>query len=109
VTAQTTAGRPRLRELRTELGWTQQLTDKLNYVAWSQGQGRAAVNADMVVNWERGVKGLSPRYRALLCQLFGVTAEQLRFAPAWVSSWRLPLLRRARWLTSGACTCWRPP
>jgi transcriptional regulator with XRE-family HTH domain len=76
-------GRPRLRELRTESGWTQQqLADKLNYFAWTHGQGRAAVNADMVAKWERGVKGISPRYKALLCQLFGVTAEQLGFAPA---------------------------
>jgi transcriptional regulator with XRE-family HTH domain len=76
-------GCPRLRELRTELGWTQQqLADKLNYVAWTHGQGRTAVNADMVAKWERGVKGISPRYRALLCQLFGVTAEQLGFRPA---------------------------
>ncbi|MGH3783882.1 MAG: helix-turn-helix domain-containing protein, partial [Pseudonocardiaceae bacterium] len=81
-----TAGRPRLRELRTELGWTQQqLADKLNYFAWTHGQGRAAVNADMVAKWERGVTGISPRYRALLCQLFGVTAEQLGLAPAVTS------------------------
>ncbi|MDQ2881248.1 MAG: helix-turn-helix domain-containing protein [Actinomycetota bacterium] len=80
-------GRPRLRELRTELGWTQQqLADKLNYFAWTHGQGRAAINADMVAKWERGVKGISPRYRALLCQLFGVTAEQLGFAPAVTSA-----------------------
>jgi transcriptional regulator with XRE-family HTH domain len=76
-------GRPRLREQRTESGWTQQqLADKLNYFAWTHGQGRAAINADMVAKWERGVKGISPRYRALLCQLFGVTAEQLGVAPA---------------------------
>ncbi len=76
-------GRPRLRELRTELGWTQQqLADKLNYFAWTHGQKRAAVNADMVAKWERGVKGISPRYKVLLCQLFGVTAEQLGFGPA---------------------------
>jgi transcriptional regulator with XRE-family HTH domain len=76
-------GRPRLRELRDEAGWTQQqLADKLNYFAWSRGQGRAAVSADMVAKWERGVKGVSPRYKALLCQLFGVTAEQLGFGPA---------------------------
>ena len=79
----TDAGRPRLRELRTEAGWTQQqLADKLNYFAWTHGQGRAAVNADMVAKWERGAKGISPRYRALLCQLFGVTADQLGFGPA---------------------------
>jgi transcriptional regulator with XRE-family HTH domain len=76
-------GRPRLRELRTESGWTQQqLADKLNYLAWTHGQGRAAINADMVAKWERGVKGVSPRYKALLCQLFGVTAEQLGVGPA---------------------------
>ncbi|MBV9012198.1 MAG: helix-turn-helix transcriptional regulator [Pseudonocardiales bacterium] len=83
MTAPTTAGRPRLRELRTELGWTQQqLADKLAYLAWTLGQGHVAVNADMVAKWERGVKGISPRYRALLCHLFGVTAEQLGFSPA---------------------------
>jgi transcriptional regulator with XRE-family HTH domain len=76
-------GRPRLSELRTESGWTQQqLADKLNYFAWTHGQGRAAINADMVAKWERGAKGISPRYRALLCQLFGVTAEQLGLASA---------------------------
>jgi hypothetical protein len=35
----------------------------------------------MVAKWERGVKGVSPRYRALLCQLFGVTADKLGFGP----------------------------
>jgi DNA-binding XRE family transcriptional regulator len=38
VTAQTTAGRPRLRELRQEAGWTQQqLADKLAHLAWAHG------------------------------------------------------------------------
>jgi transcriptional regulator with XRE-family HTH domain len=83
VTAQTTARRPRLRQLRQEAGWTQhQLADKLAYVAWTHGQPNVAVNADMVAKWERGAKGISPRYRTLLCQLFGVTAQQLGFAPA---------------------------
>jgi transcriptional regulator with XRE-family HTH domain len=82
VTAQTTAGRPRLRQLRHEAGWTQQqLADKLAHFAWMHDRVHAAVNADMVAKWERGVKGISPRYRVLLCQLFGVTAEQLGFTP----------------------------
>ena len=38
---------------------------------------RVGVNADMVAKWERGVKGISPRYRELLCRLFGVTPNQL--------------------------------
>ncbi|MGH4011219.1 MAG: helix-turn-helix domain-containing protein [Pseudonocardiaceae bacterium] len=83
MATQTTAGRPRLRELRIEAGWTQQqLADKLAYFAWTHGQQHAAVNADMVAKWERGAKGISPRYRALLCQLFGVTADQLGLTPA---------------------------
>jgi transcriptional regulator with XRE-family HTH domain len=83
VTAQTTAGRPRLRELRQEAGWTQQqLADNMAHFAWTRGHQHVAVNADMVAKWERGVKGISPRYRVLLCQLFGVTAEQLGIDPA---------------------------
>jgi transcriptional regulator with XRE-family HTH domain len=83
VTASTTVGRPRLHELRCEAGWTQQqLAEKLAYFAWTRHRQRVAVNADMVAKWERGAKGISPRYRALLCQLFGVTAEQLGIAPA---------------------------
>jgi transcriptional regulator with XRE-family HTH domain len=83
VTASTTVGRPRLRELRCEAGWTQQqLAEKLAYFAWTRNHQRVAVNADMVAKWERGAKGISSRYRALLCQLFGVTAEQLGIAPA---------------------------
>ena len=83
MTTQTTAGRPRLRELRREAGWTQQqLAEKLAYLAWTHNHQRVAVNADMVAKWERRVKGISPRYRALLCQLFGVTADQLGLAPA---------------------------
>jgi len=82
VTTQITAGRPRLRQLRDEAGWTQQqLADKLAHFAWMQHRTHPAVNADMVAKWERGVKGISPRYRTLLCQLFGVTAEQLGFTP----------------------------
>jgi tetratricopeptide (TPR) repeat protein len=54
----------------------------LAYFAWTRHHHRVAVNADMVAKWERGAKGISPRYRALLCQLFGVTAEQLGIAPA---------------------------
>jgi transcriptional regulator with XRE-family HTH domain len=82
VTASMTAGRPGLRELRSEAGWTQQqLAEKLAYLAWTRHRQRVAVNADMVAKWERGAKGISPRYRALLCQLFGVTAEQLGIAP----------------------------
>ena len=74
----TDSERPRLRELRRELGWTQQeMADRLAHLAWMERREHAGVNADMVAKWERGVKGVSPRYRELLCRLFGVTPDQL--------------------------------
>jgi transcriptional regulator with XRE-family HTH domain/tetratricopeptide (TPR) repeat protein len=74
----TDSERPRLRELRTELGWTQQeMAERIAHLAWMQHREHAGVNADMVAKWERGVKGVSPRYRELLCHLFGVTPDQL--------------------------------
>ncbi|MGH3599767.1 MAG: helix-turn-helix domain-containing protein, partial [Pseudonocardiaceae bacterium] len=76
----TDAERPRLRELRNELGWTQQeMAERIAYLAWMERRERVAVNADMVAKWERGVKGISTRYRELLCRLFGVTPGQLGF------------------------------
>lgn len=72
------AERPRLRELRTALGWTQQeMAERIAHLAWMERRERVGVNADMVAKWERGAKGISPRYRELLCRLFGVTPDQL--------------------------------
>jgi transcriptional regulator with XRE-family HTH domain len=72
------AGHPRLREYRLRLGWTQQdMAERIANLAWMQRREHAGVNADMVAKWERGVKGVSPRYRELLCHLFGVTPTQL--------------------------------
>ena len=74
----TDAERPRLRQLRTDLGWTQQqLADRIAHLAWMERRERVGINADMVAKWERGAKGISPRYRELLCRLFGVTPNQL--------------------------------
>jgi len=70
--------RLRLREYRLHLGWTQQdMADRIAQLAWMQRREHAGVNADMVAKWERGAKGVSPRYRELLCHLFGVTPSQL--------------------------------
>lgn len=74
----TVIARSRLRELRAERGWTQaDVAERLGLLAWTQQREQAAVNADMVAKWERGVKGVSPRYRKLLAGLFHVPAEQL--------------------------------
>jgi transcriptional regulator with XRE-family HTH domain len=70
--------RPRLRELRTQADLTQQqVADKLLSLAWMRGDEHAGVNPDMVAKWERGEKGISARYRLLLCHLFGITPDQL--------------------------------
>jgi transcriptional regulator with XRE-family HTH domain len=53
------------------------MADRIAHLAWMEHRERAGVNADMVAKWERGVKGISPRYRELLCRLFGVTPDQL--------------------------------
>jgi transcriptional regulator with XRE-family HTH domain/tetratricopeptide (TPR) repeat protein len=74
------AERPRLREYRLRLGWTQQeMAERIAQLAWMQRREHAGINADMVAKWERGAKGVSPRYRELLCQLFRVTPDQLGF------------------------------
>lgn len=70
--------RPRLHVYPLQLGWTQQeLADRLTHLAWMKHRVHVAVNADMIATWERGVTGVSTRYRELLCDLFGVIADQL--------------------------------
>ena len=73
-----TSTRPRLKELREERGWTQQdVADQVSRLAWLRRHERVGVNADMVAKWERGEKRPSPRYRELLCLLFGTDAQTL--------------------------------
>lgn len=75
------ARRSGLRQAREDRGWTQQdVSDELGRVAWLRNRERVAVNGDMVAKWERGVKNPSPRYRDLLCLLFGATPEYLGLA-----------------------------
>ena len=65
-------------DLREERGWTQQdVADQVARLAWLRHRERAGVNADMVAKWERGEKRPSPRYRDLLCLLFGADAQTL--------------------------------
>jgi hypothetical protein len=58
---------------------------------------RVGINADMVAKWERGVKGISPRYRELLCRLFGVIPAQLglKNTPAVTAERARPLTNRS--------------
>jgi transcriptional regulator with XRE-family HTH domain len=71
----------RLRDLRLARGWSQAVTaDRLNRLAWSMGHD-SAVNSDMISKWERGAKGVSPRYRQLLAELYRVTIADLGLDP----------------------------
>ena len=71
-------GRPQLKALREERGWTQQdVADQISRLAWLRRHERVGVNADMVAKWERGEKRPSPRYRELLSLLFGTDAQTL--------------------------------
>jgi len=73
-----TSTRPRLKALREERGWTQQdVADQVSRLAWLRRHERVGINADMVAKWERGEKRPSPRYRELLCFLFGTDAQSL--------------------------------
>ncbi|MBV8542167.1 MAG: helix-turn-helix transcriptional regulator [Pseudonocardiales bacterium] len=70
-----------LREARQDRGWTQEeAADQLARLAWVRRGERAGVTADMIAKWERGEKSPSPRYRELLCLLYGATPEYLGIA-----------------------------
>jgi hypothetical protein len=68
------------------------MAERLAHLAWMLYREHVAVNADMIAKWERGVKGVSPRYRELLCRLFGATPDQLglKNAPAPVAARSVP-------------------
>ena len=53
------------------------MADQVSRLAWVHRRERVGVNADMVAKWERGDKRPSPRYRDLLCLLFGTDAQSL--------------------------------
>ena len=73
-----TTTRPRLREFREARGWTQQdVAEQIARLAWLRQHEHVGVNPDMVAKWERGEKRPSPRYRDLLCLLFGTDADSL--------------------------------
>lgn len=70
--------RPQIQQLRYERGWTQQqLADDIVRIAWIRHGEAVGLNADMVAKWERGNKGVSRRYRELLCLAFGVDEAAL--------------------------------
>jgi transcriptional regulator with XRE-family HTH domain len=78
-----TTTRPRLREFREARGWTQQdVAEQIARLAWLRRREHVGVNPDMVAKWERGEKRPSPRYRDLLCLLYGTDAGSLGIGQA---------------------------
>lgn len=72
------AERPRLYELRLAQGWTQQeVVDRMARLVWARDEKPIGVTTDMLSKWERGAKGVSPRYRGLLARVFKVSVDQL--------------------------------
>lgn len=69
--------------LREERAWSQQdVADQMNAAGYRRGwKEKAPVTAHMVSRWERGtVRQPSRRNCQLLCDVFGVTLDQLGFA-----------------------------
>ncbi|HYW25327.1 MAG TPA: helix-turn-helix transcriptional regulator [Terriglobales bacterium] len=68
----------RLRLQRRLRGWSQDdVATGLCGVASGRGEAELGVDATMVSRWERGTRFPRPRYVRLLCQLFGLSVEQL--------------------------------
>jgi tetratricopeptide (TPR) repeat protein len=67
-----------LRQQRLVRGWSlQRVADELSTVSMQINGKRPGVNADMIGEWERGVKMPSPFYREKLCQIYSTTTDQL--------------------------------
>jgi transcriptional regulator with XRE-family HTH domain len=63
----------RLRRARLLRGWSQQrVADQIN-----QLPGNARADRELVYRWEAGKRTPGPFYRERLCQVFGMSAEQL--------------------------------
>jgi transcriptional regulator with XRE-family HTH domain len=59
-------------------GWSQQdVVDALTQLSFQQSERRGVLSEDTLSRWERGKRTPSPFYRKLLCQLYGLTTEQL--------------------------------
>lgn len=69
-----------LRYQRRIRGWSlRRVADGIATLCIERTGKRPGVNADMVGEWERGVKKPSPFYQEMLCLLYGCTADKLLF------------------------------
>ncbi len=69
-----------LRHNRLARGWSlRRVADEIRIIGVKENGKEPGVNADMVGEWERGIKIPSPYYREKLCQIYNATANQLGF------------------------------
>ena len=69
-----------LRHHRSTRCWSlQRVADEIRKMSIKENGKEPGVNADMVGQWERGIKTPSPYYREKLCQIYGTQADQLGF------------------------------
>lgn len=67
-----------LRRQRMLRGWTlDDVAERLHRVAAASGGPEPGVDAHMIGRWERGVRRPTPRYVAMLCELFQRDADEL--------------------------------
>ncbi|HKA08958.1 MAG TPA: helix-turn-helix transcriptional regulator [Candidatus Dormibacteraeota bacterium] len=67
-----------LRYHRRLNAWTlEDVAERLHRLVEHSGSGELGVDAHMVGRWERGVRRPTPRYVALLCELFELPADEL--------------------------------
>jgi hypothetical protein len=69
------AGMSPLRRARLERGWT--LEDAVFEIYAASPNGSAGVTASLLSSWERGRRRTSPRYRRILCGIFGQSMTDL--------------------------------
>src|SRR5579859_2976366 len=68
----------RLVELRRRANLTQpDLADRLTELAWTRERQRVSLTEATISRWERGVQVPSPLYRRLLCEVYGVSGDEL--------------------------------
>lgn len=67
-----------LRRQRMLRGWTlDDVAERLHHLVAASGGPEPGVDAHMIGRWERGVRRPTPRYVALLCELFQRGADEL--------------------------------
>jgi len=76
-----------LRQQRLTRGWSLwRVADEIRMMGVKENEKEPGINADVVGEWERGIKIPSPYYREKLCHVYNTTADLLGFLAAPTAS-----------------------